>query len=145
MNRYAIAFCCGILFAAGLVLSGMTLPSKVIGFLDIFGEWDPSLAFVMAGAIGVHLPFHQVFKKKKAPILDTEFHLPARSSVDLPLIGGSAIFGFGWGLVGFCPGPNIVTLVTTAGQPLLFFVGMIVGILFFRLVEMLYKSPQENQ
>ena len=137
-----VTFLCGILFAAGLVLSGMTLPTKIISFLDIFGEWDPTLAFVMGGAVMVHLGFHQLFKKRERPLLATEFHLPNRTEIDYKLLGGSAIFGIGWGLGGFCPGPNIVSIISTSPESILFFVGMVMGILFYQLVLALYKIQE---
>lgn len=142
--KIVISFGCGILFAAGLVLSEMTLPSRVIGFLDIFGNWDPSLAFVMGGAIAVHLPFQLYFRRRPSPILDAHFHRPTRTDIDYRLIGGSVLFGIGWGLAGFCPGPNIVALVTTATEPVVFFLGMLVGILFYQFVTTLYKNPQAS-
>ena len=142
--KSVVAFLCGLLFAVGLVLSGMTLPAKIIGFLDIFGDWDPSLAFVMGGAVMVHLGFQQLFKNRKRPLFDTEFHLPARTEFDYKLFGGAAIFGVGWGLSGFCPGPAIVSLVTVAPESLLFFVGMVLGILMYRGLGAIYPAYRDD-
>ena len=144
LMRALVAFIAGLLFAIGLVISGMTLPSRVIGFLDILGEWDPSLGFVMGGAILVHLPFHQLFKKRSQPILDSTFHLPKRKTIDSRLIGGSVLFGIGWGLSGFCPGPSLLAVVTTAPKAVAFVSGMVGGMLFYRFVETLYKVPEAS-
>ncbi len=101
---------CGLIFGAGLIVGGMTQPSKVIGFLDIAGAWDPSLAFVMGGAIGVFLPLFRLIQKRRAPVYALRFTLPTRRDVDAPLLLGAALFGVGWGLVGYCPGPAFTTL-----------------------------------
>jgi uncharacterized protein len=117
----------GALFGAGLVVSGMTQPAKVIGFLDIFGSWDPSLAFVMAGAIGVHALAYRSIRKRAAPVLAESFELPPVRRVDARLVGGAALFGVGWGLGGYCPGPSIVALGTLAPGVLVFVAGLVGG------------------
>lgn len=104
MKPNVAAFGTGALFAVGLAVSGMTKPSKVIGFLDIAGAWDASLAFVMVGAIAVHFVAHRVVMRRPSPLFDEEFHLPTRKDLDVRLILGAALFGVGWGLGGFCPG-----------------------------------------
>jgi len=144
--RGLTAFACGLIFALGLVLSGMTIPAKVIGFLDIFGDWDPSLAFVMGGAILVHLGFHQAFKNRQAPLLDTQFHLPVPIRIDGRLLLGAAVFGVGWGLGGFCPGPGLMSVVSTAPASLIFVMGTIIGILFFNaMMRILHiKEPESS-
>jgi uncharacterized protein len=114
----------GALFAAGLVVSGMTQPAKVVGFLDVFGSWDPSLAFVMAGAIAVHLVATRWILRRPAPVLENRFRLPTVTTIDFRLLAGGAIFGVGWGLAGYCPGPavtaaaagNVITLVFAAAM-----------------------------
>ena len=132
--RFAIALVSGGLFALGLVISGMTTPAKVTGFLDVTGSWDPSLAFVMAAAIAVHAPFVRLTRGLRAPLFDTRFHWPTLRGVDPALIAGAAVFGVGWGLSGFCPGPALVSLGAGA-TPVLVFVGaMIAGLLATRLV-----------
>ena len=138
------AFGCGLLFALGLVLSGMTIPAKVIGFLDIVGDWDPSLAFVMGGAILVHLGFHQAFKNRQAPLLDTKFHLPIPTQIDGRLLSGAAIFGVGWGLGGFCPGPGLMSIVTTAPAAIIFVMGTALGILLFNVVSRGFNIEDEE-
>lgn len=106
------AFVCGTVFALGLGMAGMTQPEKILGFLDLTGSWDPSLMLVMGGAVGVTFTlFPQVFKRG-APVWGNGFDLPTRKYVDARLIGGAAIFGIGWGLSGYCPGPAVVSLVT---------------------------------
>lgn len=122
------AFASGILFAVGLAVSGMTMPSKVIGFLDLFGQWDASLAFVMAGAIGVHLVGYRLVRKRAAPLFGESFDVPSKTTIDRRLVGGAALFGVGWGLGGFCPGPSLVA-ASSGMLPAIVFVGtMIVGV-----------------
>lgn len=128
MKSEAVAAYTGVLFAVGLVVSTMTDPGRVIGFLDITGRWDPTLAFVMGGAIAVHLPLLRLVRKRRAPVFDTRFHLPAETRIEPALVLGSAMFGVGWGLSGYCPGPALVSLGSGA-LPVLVFVGaMIAGI-----------------
>lgn len=125
-RRFVTAFLSGALFAAGLVLGGMTQPSKVLGFLDLFGDWDPSLALVMGGALLVHAPLYRLIRRRSAPILEAKFYLPTRRDLDLRLIGGAALFGVGWGLGGYCPGPGLASLVS-GREALVFVAAMIVG------------------
>lgn len=127
MKSNLLAYLAGLLFGFGLILAGMTDTSKVIGFLDFFGDWDPSLAFVMVGAIGIHALLLRLIVKRPAPLLDTHFHVPTRRDIDLRLVGGAAIFGVGWGLAGFCPGPGIVSLGTGTVAALVFVVAMAFG------------------
>ena len=124
--RLVMAFA-GVLFGVGLAISGMTQPSKVVGFLDVLGRWDPSLAFVMGGALGVHLLLGRIIRKRTAPLYDDRFHLPAATGVNVSLVAGAAIFGVGWGMGGFCPGPAIVTAGTGATPALVFVAAMAVG------------------
>lgn len=128
MKRNLLALCCGVLFGIGLLVSGMTQPSKVLGFLDVTGAWDPSLMFVMIGGIGVHLVLSHWIVKRSAPLFDTTFHLPAHRRLDPKLVGGAALFGVGWGLGGFCPGPALTTALTSTTS-LTFVVAMAVGML----------------
>ena len=126
----------GLLFGAGLVLSGMTLPDKVIGFLNPFsGAWDPSLGLVMVGAIGVHAVLMRVILKRSTPLVDTKFHLPTRKDIDPKLIGGAALFGIGWGLGGVCPGPGLVGAASLASPLLLFVGGLALGMGIFRVTH----------
>lgn len=129
MNARLIGLLAGLIFGAGLGLSGMTKPSKVIGFLDLTGRWDASLAFVMVGAIGVYGIASRLILRRSAPLLDEKFHLPTAKSIDGKLLGGAALFGVGWGLAGYCPGPVIVGLGSKQLAPLVFVGAMVVGML----------------
>ena len=111
MKDVLAALFCGCLFGFGLALSGMTDVTKVIGFLDIFGNWDPSLAFVMGGGVLISVPFFQfVLPRFGAPLAGEKFHLPTRADIDTRLVTGAVLFGIGWGLVGLCPGPALASL-----------------------------------
>lgn len=110
MARLVAAFACGLVFALGLVAGGMTQPSKVVGFLDFTGAWDPSLALVMGGALGTHALLRRFVLRHPQPLFAPRFFVPTRSDIDAHLLTGAAIFGVGWGLGGFCPGPAIVAL-----------------------------------
>ncbi|MBC86840.1 MAG: hypothetical protein CL677_06630 [Bdellovibrionaceae bacterium] len=133
MNRYTVALLAGILFAIGLGVSGMTQPQKVIGFLDITGDWNPALAFVMIGAIGFHAVTYRWVTKRSSPILEDQFHLPTSSDLTPSLLIGAALFGTGWGLGGFCPGPGIASIASGNTQSFIFVGSMIAGMLLFRL------------
>ena len=117
----------GLLFGAGLALSGMTDTQKVIGFLDLLGDWDITLVFVMGGGLMVTVPVYQLYKNKSRPLFDTQFHLPGTSLIDKRLIGGAVLFGIGWGLFGYCPGPAISSIAYGHETTLYFVVSMIVG------------------
>jgi uncharacterized membrane protein YedE/YeeE len=131
LNRVA-PFAAGLIFAVGLGLAGMTDPRKVIGFLDVFGRWDASLAFVMAGAIGVHLPFLRLVRRRPlaAGCGDPSGTGPA---VDRDVLLGSAVFGVGWGLGGYCPGPAVVSAATGGAQAVVFLMAMLLGVALFAL------------
>lgn len=129
MKRNLAAFATGALFAVGLAVSGMTKPSKVVGFLDVTGAWDASLAFVMIGAIAVHFVAFRRITKRSSPLFDTKFHVPTRRDIDVRLVLGAALFGVGWGLGGFCPGPGLVSMGAGSRDALVFVAGMTLGIL----------------
>ena len=133
MQHRISEFLVGLLFGMGLILSGMTDPGKVIGFLDLFGTWDPSLALVMGGAIGVGFFAFALAKKRTANFFGGALHLPKSNDIDKPLVIGAMLFGAGWGLAGFCPGPALVSLA--AGQPkaAVFIVFMLVGMSIFEI------------
>ncbi len=131
----AVAFLSGLLFALGLGLSQMTNPVKVTAFLDFFGSWDPSLALVMAGAIGVNLVPTLLSMRRERPVLGLRYHLTALTEVDAPLIGGAALFGLGWGLAGYCPGPALVATAGGVGQAALFTLGMVGGMSLFHAMS----------
>lgn len=118
---------CGILFAIGLGVSGMTDPNKVLGFLQLTEKWDPSLAFVMMGAIAVHGSSYALFRKKNTPFFASSFDRPSSTSITPALIIGSLIFGLGWGLGGFCPGPAVVSSVSLHPKIIAFVVSMLCG------------------
>ena len=126
--RILVNLVAGLIFGIGLVISGMADPAKVLNFLDIAGSWDPSLAFVMAGAIAVTVAGYWFVLRRPRPILEQRFHVPAASEIDRPLLIGSAIFGLGWGFAGFCPGPAITSLGLAATGTLIFVPSMLIGI-----------------
>lgn len=133
-------FLVGLIFGVGLILSGMTDPGKVIGFLDLFGHWDPSLAFVMGGAILVGVFAFAVAKKRTTSLLGGAMQLPTARHVDKRLIIGSLAFGAGWGLAGFCPGPALVSLGAGEIKAAVFVLAMLIGMLAFEVAERL-KAP----
>ncbi|MBB5210662.1 DUF6691 family protein [Microbulbifer hydrolyticus] len=138
MNKVSLsAFVSGLIFSFGLLLSGMANPEKVLGFLDLFGAWDPSLALVMGGAIAVGLPAFMLAKKRKTAVLGGEINLPSKRNLDKRLILGSLVFGIGWGLAGFCPGPGIVASGALKTGALVFTASMVAGMLAFRWLESL--------
>ncbi|HYX36814.1 MAG TPA: DUF6691 family protein [Oligoflexus sp.] len=135
MKNGLAALIVGFIFALGLGLSGMTQPQKVIGFLDLFGEWDPSLMFVMIGAIGVHMITYRLIRKRNSPLLATEWKVPTQSRITPALLMGAVLFGIGWGLAGFCPGPAVASLASLSWKPVLFVVSMLLGMLIFRQLD----------
>ena len=128
-------FLVGLLFGLGLLLSGMTDPGKVLGFLDLFGQWDPSLAFVMGGAIVVGFFAFAVAKTRTTNFLGGALSLPKSSVIDKRLVIGSLLFGAGWGLAGFCPGPALVSLAAGQEKALIFVAAMVIGMVGFQLIE----------
>jgi uncharacterized membrane protein YedE/YeeE len=137
-----VAVTAGALFGAGLVLSGMTQPAKVIGFLDPGGAWDASLACVMLGAIGVHAIGYQSARARRRPLFAESFALPTRSALDAPLIAGAAIFGVGWGLGGYCPGPALVSLVSGNLGCITFVSAMLLGTWLAARFELRRAAPR---
>lgn len=133
------AFLAGLVFGAGLLLSGMTDPGKVLGFLDIAGSWDPSLAFVMAGAILVGFFAFALARNRAKTFLGHALYLPTRRDIDARLVGGSVVFGIGWGLAGFCPGPAIVAFGAGYDKATVFVIAMLAGMLFYVGVERMFS------
>ena len=129
MKRNITALLCGILFGVGLALAGMTDTQKILGFLDIFGNWQYELALVMASGLLVAGIGFRVFLKRPAPILEGSFQIPARRDIDQPLVLGAVLFGAGWGLYGYCPGPAITALAYGQLEPLVFVLAMVGGML----------------
>ena len=142
----ALAFAAGALFAGGLCLSGMTQPAKVIGFLDVTGAWDPSLILVMAGAVGTYAGLSRLIRRRSRPWVGDEFEIQgAKGGIDARLVAGAALFGIGWGLGGFCPGPGVVSAGALAGPGILFLVGMVGGqVLFEGISRRGPNSPSEG-
>jgi uncharacterized protein len=134
LKEFIALFFSGLTFAIGLGVSGMTDANKVIGFLDLSGSWDPSLAFVMIGAIAVHLISYKLVMKRDSPVFADKFDLPTSKDIDLKLVAGAGIFGVGWALGGFCPGPGLVSTASLGAEALVFTATMIVGMLVYRLV-----------
>ena len=135
MRVAVTALVCGTLFGAGLAIGGMTDPVRVRGFLDVFGAWDPTLAFVMGGALLVMAAAWRFVPRLDAPVLADSFHLPQKSDLTPKLIGGAALFGVGWGVAGLCPGPGIAALVIDFSAAGIFVASMIAGMAIVRLFE----------
>jgi len=129
------AFLVGLLFGVGLILAGMTDPSKVVGFLDLMGTWDPSLTFVMGGAVLVGLVAFRFARKRAKAFLGGAMHLPDSRDIDRRLVLGSIVFGIGWGIAGFCPGPALVSLGAGQDKAAVFVVAMLGGMVLFEMAE----------
>jgi len=127
MKRIVAAFLAGAVFGLGLVVGRMSDPNVVLGFLDVAGDFDPSLLFVMAGAVGTTLVAFRFVLRRERPLFDGDFHLPTAKVVDARLVGGAALFGVGWGLSGYCPGPLLVGVAGGSATALLFLPAMLVG------------------
>jgi uncharacterized membrane protein YedE/YeeE len=134
MLRMLVNLLTGTLFGLGLAVSGMVDPAKVIGFLDVAGDWDPTLAFVMGGALLVTIPAFRLIFKRPRPVLADDFELPTKQEVDTRLLGGSALFGVGWGLSGFCPGPAVTALATGLTPVFAFLAAMVVGMAIYKWI-----------
>ena len=127
-------FLLGLLFGIGLIVSGMSNPAKVLNFLDLVGTWDPSLAFVMGGAVLVAFFGYRIVLKREMPIIGAKFDVPTRTDIDMRLIVGPALFGVGWGLGGFCPGPALTAIGLAATGTLIFVPAMLLGMWIARLL-----------
>ncbi len=136
------AFFFGVVFALGLGFAGMTQPARIIGFLDVAGQWDPTLAVVMGSAVAVSATLFPVILRRRAPVIGDRFVLPDKRAIDGRLLSGAALFGIGWGLSGYCPGPAVVSLVTAAPPVLVFVVCMAVGLY---LGEVLIRGPATQE
>ena len=137
------SFLVGLLFGIGLILAGMTNPAKVIGFLDITGTWDPSLAFVMGGAILVAIIAFRFAKKRTVNFLGGAMRMPTSDMIDKRLVIGSLLFGAGWGMAGFCPGPALTSIGTGNPKAVIFVIAMIVGMAIFELVDRFWHQPRQ--
>ncbi len=132
--KILIPLFCGILFGLGLAVSGMVNPAKVLNFLDVAGQWDPTLALVFAGALLVALPVYQLSLRRQKPVAGDEFKQPDKDRITVKLVAGAAIFGIGWGLAGFCPGPGLTALAAFSGAAVVFVVSMLTGMLLWRFL-----------
>lgn len=141
MKNRMVEFAVGLIFGLGLIVSGMTDPGKVIGFLDLAGLWDPSLAFVMGGAILVGLLAFTLAKKRTTSFLGGAMQLPTARDIDKRLVLGSMAFGVGWGLAGFCPGPAIVSMGAGEPKAFVFVLAMLAGMALFELLESRSRNP----
>jgi uncharacterized membrane protein YedE/YeeE len=135
------ALVAGVLFGAGLSLSGMLDPARVLGFLDVAGAWDPSLAFVLGGAVGVSAIGYAVSRRMARPLLATRFDIPDKHRIDVPLLAGGALFGIGWGLAGFCPGPALASLSLGVPRSFVFVGAMLAGMALYRVARHLWVPP----
>jgi uncharacterized membrane protein YedE/YeeE len=135
--RFVLVFAIGLLFGIGLIVSGMTDPGKVLGFLDLAGQWDPSLLFVMGGAVLVAAIGFRLARRRERTPFGAPIRLPAAAAIDRRLVLGSVVFGAGWGMAGFCPGPALASLGTGRVEPLLFCLAMVAGMGLFELFEWL--------
>jgi uncharacterized membrane protein YedE/YeeE len=142
MQKLIFSGLAGAVFGLGIAISGMANPAKVLNFFDLAGSWDPSLIFVMGGAlVTTAIGYFLVFRARRAPLFDAGFHLPINKTIDARLIGGSAVFGVGWGIAGFCPGGAIPAL-GFGGVPVIAFVGaMVIGIVLARSIDGLRHKP----
>ncbi len=138
---HCFALLAGLVFGLGLILSGMTDPAKVLGFLDVAGAWDPSLALVMGGAIAVAAPLFAWLRRRSQSLLDAPLQWPTRTVVDRRLVLGSLAFGAGWGLAGFCPGPALVSAASGHREAWLFVAAMVAGMAVFSWIEQRPKRP----
>lgn len=130
----------GFVFAVGLGIAGMTDANKVIGFLDLSGAWDPSLGFVMVGAIAVHMLLFKLILRRPSPVFEGHFRVPTRKDIDFRLVGGAAVFGAGWGLGGFCPGPGLVSSITGGSSAMLFVITMLGGMTTFAIADRVVRA-----
>lgn len=134
----------GFLFAIGLGVSGMTQPEKVVSFLDVFEDWDPSLIFVMGGALLVHTILYRLITKRKTPLFAEKFQIPTRRDINLRLVLGAMLFGLGWGLAGYCPAPAITSLGALTLSPIVFVVSMLVGMMMFLAIDKRFISRKDK-
>jgi uncharacterized protein len=132
MLKMVVNLFAGTLFGLGLTISGLVDPAKVVGFLDFAGEWDPTLGFVMGGALLVAMPAFRLILRRPRPVLADQFDLPTRKDVDSCLLAGSAIFGIGWGLAGFCPGPAVTAMASGFAPVFAFVTAMVVGMAVYK-------------
>lgn len=139
-----IVLLCGVLFSIGLGVSGMTQPDKVVNFLDFIGNWDPSLMMVMLGGVATYFIGQRLILSRETSLFGEKFQLPTRMDLDTRLLGGAAIFGIGWGMVGFCPGPALVSAISGNSAVLTFIVSMAVGMYMFEALHLRYSYEPDG-
>ena len=146
MARLLVGVAAGFLFGLGLVISGMTQPARVLGFLDPLGVWDPTLLFVLGGAVSVTLAAFRFVLRRPTPVLAARFQLPESTRIDRPLVAGAVLFGIGWGITGYCPGPGIALLASPTWETWVFLPAMLVGIAAHRgyVAQRQGALPQET-
>ncbi|RIL05156.1 MAG: hypothetical protein DCC71_11480 [Proteobacteria bacterium] len=137
-----VALVCGVVFGAGLAISGMTNPAKVLGFLDVAGDWDPTLLFVMGAALAVSAVGYVAVRRSAKPLLAQAFAIPSRRDLDAQLVGGAVLFGVGWGLVGLCPGPALANLARGSAEIAVFVAAMLAGIALHRVTTLRRALPR---
>jgi uncharacterized protein len=137
--RFLSVFICGLLFGCGLTISNMVNANKILNFLDITGNWDPSLAFVMLSAVIVTWLGYRFIIRQSQPTFDDKFYLPEKKSIDKKLVLGSAIFGIGWGIAGYCPGPAITALGLEINDAIYFIIGMVASLFVYPSIAFIYK------
>jgi uncharacterized membrane protein YedE/YeeE len=140
MRSFISVFVSGVIFALGLGIAGMTDADKVINFLNVAGDWDPSLAFVLIGAIAVHLLLYRLIIRRPSPLFHHTFCMPTRKDIDARLIGGAALFGLGWGIGGICPGPGIVSGATLGSEALVFVTAMVGGMVAYHFANSQFQG-----
>ncbi len=144
MMAHVVTFVSGLLFALGLGISQMTQPQKITNFLNFTGDWDPSLLLVMVGATGIYFITHQLILRRPVPVMGIRFQLPTRREIDRPLIMGAVLFGIGWGMVGFCPGPALASIVTGNESVLIFVLAMGVGMYAFEVLDVRFSMEPDG-
>lgn len=143
MSRAFSIFLAGLLFGAGLAIAGMTDPARVLAFLDVTGAWNRSLLFVLGGAVGVFVVSFRLITRQGKPLLAERFHLPAATDIDAPLVLGSVLFGIGWGISGYCPGPAVALLAVANNETWLFLPALVAGALLYRLQQHVGRTPDK--
>lgn len=144
MKQLLVSLVSGLLFGAGLAISGMTQADKVIAFLDLTDNWDPGLAMVMVGATAVHFISYRVAACRNSPVFGARFGIPTRTDIDHRLVGGSALFGIGWALGGYCPGPGLVSSTSGSSQGLVFVAALTGGMLLFHIVDEALRGQRDD-
>lgn len=134
-------FLSGLLFTVGMVIAGMTSPAKIVSFLDFFGDWDPSMFMVTLGSVAVYMPVHRWVSRRRAPLFAPSFSVPTRRHIEPRLLIGAAVFGVGWGMAGYCPGPGVASLGSASVTPIVFLAAMLAGMVAFVVIDRATGTP----